>query len=825
LVSVLTNFEDFIVYDCLRVPYVSDSPTVARLKHIHFEDYVKEFDFIFDTFSHEAVTKGRFDKFVIDKAYKKGTDTLDKRFVASLDEWRQYLAKNIALNNKKINDDELNYSVQLLIDRLIFLRFCEDRAVEPDAQLQKAVSKGDSYKNLLDLFNQADDKYNSGLFDFKKDVITPNLKLDNKILKIIVNELYFPLCNFDFRVMPVEVLGNAYEQFLGKVITRNKNGVGIDIDYKEEVRKAGGVFYTPEYIVNFMVKSTVGKLIDGKTPKEIEKFRIVDPACGSGSFLVGAFEYLLSYHNDWYHRNLTEKAKKKGDIITPEGKLTTHEKKRILTNNIFGVDIDVNAVEVSKLSLLLKCMEGETEASIKQQVTMFHERVLPDLDNNIKDGNSLVDTDFYDSQFALGFEKKIKPFNWKKGFPFVFQGGGFDVVIGNPPYVTLQLGKKQESQEKGILEYYQSHFPYSYEYKINLYALFIERCLSLIKEHGLFSFIVPNTFYNTISFKPTRKFMLDSGGIETIMDLRYKVFVDAEIGGSAVFVFKNDKQLTSSKFYSIRDFDSFNSTPSSTIAKENLLADQDFNFVQSQGAVKVSQKIQKLSNIVELGSITKIYQGIITGDNKKFLSDKQSSSKWKPILKGRDINRYSTCFNNTYVYYSPADLWSNTDEKMFKVPAKIISRQTSDRLIATIDNKQYFSLDSTHVIIPIPGKIDIRYLLGLYNSRLINFLYQGRVQEGGRVFAQVKTVNIKPLPIKLIDTKNKGQSQNHDEIIALVDSLLKLNEELLTVKLPTKVDQIKQRVEHNEEKVNKLVYELYDLTPEEISIVEGGANA
>lgn len=824
LVSILTNFEDFIVYDCMRVPYVSDSATVARLKHIHFENYVKEFDFIYDTFSHEAVTKGRFDKFVQDKAYKKGTDTLDKRFVASLDEWRQYLAKNIALNNKKINDDELNYSVQLLIDRLIFLRFCEDRAVEPDAQLQKAVSKGDSYKNLIDLFKQADDKYNSGLFDFKKDVITPKLKLDSKILKIIVNELYFPLCNYDFRVMPVEVLGNAYEQFLGKVITRKKNGVGVDIDYKEDVRKAGGVFYTPEYIVNYIVKNTVGTLTVGKTPEEIEKIKIVDPACGSGSFLVGAFEYLLSYHNDWYHRNLSDKQKKKGDILTPEGKLTTHEKKRILLNNIYGVDIDANAVEVSKLSLLLKCMEGETEASIMQQVSMFHERVLPDLDNNIKDGNSLVDTDFYDSQFDLGFEKKIKPFNWKKGFPSIFQQGGFDVLIGNPPYVTLQLGKKQESQQKGILEYYQSHFPYSYEYKINLYALFIERSISLIRSEGLFSFIVPNTFYNTVSFKPIRKFMLDSGGIETIMDLRYKVFVDAEIGGSAVFVFKKDKKLSVSNLISINNYDSFNTAVNTTIDKKDLITDKDYNFVQSQGANKIFLKIQELNNIVELGSITKIYQGIITGDNKKYISDKQSSSKWKPILKGRDINRYSTSFNGNYVYYSPADLWSNTDEKMFKVPEKIISRQTSDKLIATIDRGQYFSLDSTHVIHPIGDKINIQYLLGLYNSRLINFLYQSRVQEGGRVFAQVKTVNIKPLPIKLIDQKNKSEVLKHAEIISLVDTLLKLNVEVQSAKLPNKIEQIKQKIEHCEEKINQLVYELYELTLAEIKVVEGGVN-
>lgn len=167
-VSILTNFEDFVVYDCSRVPGKDDSASVARLKHIHFEEYLQEFDFIYDTFSHEAVTKGRFDKFVQSEAHKKGKDTLDKRFVQSLDEWRKYLAVSIARNNPKLDDEQINFAVQLTIDRLIFLRFCEDRAVEPYAQLQKAAAKGDAYKNLFALFKEADDKYNSGLFDFEK---------------------------------------------------------------------------------------------------------------------------------------------------------------------------------------------------------------------------------------------------------------------------------------------------------------------------------------------------------------------------------------------------------------------------------------------------------------------------------------------------------------------------------------------------------------------------------------------------------------------------------------------------------------------------------
>jgi hypothetical protein len=815
-VSILTNFEDFIVYDCSKKPNINDSASVARLKTISYDQYLQEFDFIYDTFSREAVVKGRFDSYVKSDTAKKGTQTLDKEFVASLDTWRRYLATDLAKSNLKLNEDELNFAVQLIIDRLIFLRFCEDRGVETYGQLKAATSKGNAYENLHVVFQAADDKYNSGLFDFEKDKITHNLKVTNKVIKSIVEDLYPPNSEYDFKAMPVEVLGNAYEQFLGKVIRIDKAHHAV-IEEKPEVRKAGGVFYTPQYIVDYIVENTVGKLIEGKTPKEIETIKIVDPACGSGSFLLGAFDYLLKYHINYYYKNPPSA---KSGIITPNGTLSTAEKKKIILNNIFGVDLDANAVEVSKLSLLLKCMEGETEASIKQQITMFHERVLPDLDNNIKDGNSLIDTDIYDSEMELGFEKKIKPFSWKKQFPSVFKQGGFDVVVGNPPYVTLQLGKKQESQEKDVLCYYESHYTHSFEYKINLYALFLERSVSLLNPEGLFSFIIPSTFYNTKSFSGIRKYILNSGSLNIIMDLRYKVFADAEIGGCAIFVFSKTKKQKEIELLSVNSESLFETPTVKKISSEELMKDKDFNFVQSKGANKIFEKINALKNIVTLGSITKIYQGIITGDNKKYLSDNPSNEKWKPIIKGRDINRYSTTFGNNYVYYSPEELWSNTDEKMFKVPSKIISRQTSDKIVATLDKNQYFSLDSTHVIHLLFKEIDIKYLLGIYNSRLLNFLYQSRVQEHGRVFAQVKTINIKPLLVKLIDNKNKQEVSLHNEIVKNVDLLLNLNEEIKEIKLQTKIAQVKQRIEHSEDKINQLVYELYELTEDEIAIVE-----
>jgi len=818
-VSILTNFEDFIVYDCSKVPNLNDSATVARLKHIGFEDYIKEFDFIYDTFSHEAVTKGRFDRFVQGSASKKGTDTLDKRFVQSLDQWRKYLATSIAINNKKINDEELNYAVQQTIDRLIFLRFCEDRSVEPYAQLQQAASKGNAYNNLLDLFKQADDKYNSGLFDFEKDIITPSLKIDNKVIKTVIDELYYPKCNFEFSVMPVEILGNAYEQFLGKVI-RITPSRGVKIEEKPEVRKAGGVFYTPQYIVEYIVKNTVGKLIDSKTPKEIEKIKIVDPACGSGSFLLGAFEYLLNYHVNYYHQKGFADKKGKDNLFTPQGTLTTHEKKRILTNNIYGVDLDANAVEVSKLSLLLKCMEGETEASIKQQISMFHERVLPNLDDNIKDGNSLIDTDIYDSEIDLGFDKKIKPFSWKKQFAEVFKQGGFDAVIGNPPWGADF--KKEEAK------YLVNKYPLLPNKTKDSYFAFVFRSLNLLKENALLGFIIPNTWMLINNAENFRAFILKYK-IDTITDYGDGVFPDATVESSTLLIHNSEEKKGKCIARRIKKgIEVINHTVDKSIWLNDTL--KRVIIEKNETTDRVSKKVIKNSERFDInceivwgikpyqvghGTPTQTKQML---EKRIYHSDKKIDSSWKPLLVGSHINRYVIFYEDyQYIKYGKNLMYPSNEKKI--LGNKILLRQTSDKIRACLDEKKFYCQNSVFIITSLQH--DLKYLLGLLNSNLFDYLYQLENPQKGKVFAEIKPSVIKSLPIKIIGNSNK---KTHDEIVNQVDLLLKLNEDLKVEKLPTKTGQLKQRIEHSEEKINQFVYELYELTPEEIRIVEGGVN-
>jgi len=515
-ISIITDFEEFAVYDCTKKPNPTDKASVARIKYLTFKDYIKEFDFLWDAFSKERVLKGSFDKFVQSDTGKKGTATVDKEFLNSLDSWRTYLATSISWNNKQLDEDEINFVVQQTIDRIIFLRIAEDRAVETYGNLKTALKQGDYYENLFKLFQEADQKYNSGLFDFKKDKISAELKVDNKVIKNIVNELYYPESPYEFSVLSVEILGSAYEQFLGKVI-RLTPAHQAKIEEKPEVRKAGGVYYTPQYVVDYIVQNTLGKLVEGKSPKEISKLRIVDPACGSGSFLIGAYQFLLDHHKNYYSENGKPSKGKKENPLTPEGNLTTSEKKRILLNNIYGVDLDFNAVEVTKLSLLLKCMEGETQASIANQMKLFNERVLPTLDNNIRSGNSLVDIDFYEGQIDFGYEKKIKPFTWKKAFSEIFANGGFDVVIGNPPWVDLK-GHPPE-----LIEYYFKEFSTT-ENRINLYSIFVEQSLKILSPDGIFGFIIPNSILYQSSYEKIRKLILNNWSVKSIVRLPDNVF-------------------------------------------------------------------------------------------------------------------------------------------------------------------------------------------------------------------------------------------------------------------------------------------------------------
>lgn len=296
--SVLTDFEELAVYDTRVRPVEGDSPGAARVLLVPFREYEERWDEIAGLLSREAVLRGAFDRFAESKK-KRGTQEVDEAFLDEIEKWRSDLARNLALRNE-ISQEELNFSVQAIIDRIIFLRICEDRGIEPYGELQALQNGTNVYQRLVELFRRADQKYNSGLFHFQEersrssapDRLTPSLELDDQVLKRISRSLYYP-APYEFSVLPADILGQVYEQFLGKVIRLTEGGQA-KVEEKPEVRKAGGVYYTPPYIVDYIVKHTIGPLLEGKALAKMggrNPVRVLDPACGSGTFLLQAYQF------------------------------------------------------------------------------------------------------------------------------------------------------------------------------------------------------------------------------------------------------------------------------------------------------------------------------------------------------------------------------------------------------------------------------------------------------------------------------------------------------------------------------------------------------
>jgi adenine-specific DNA-methyltransferase len=884
-ISVITDFEEFAIYDCNIKPKPTDKASNARIKYITYDKYLSEFDFIWDTFAKERILKGSFDKYITSDKNKKGTTTVDAEFLQSLDKWRVELAINIAQRNKNINEDELNFIVQHTIDRIIFLRIAEDRSAERYGDLQDTTKSGDYYQNLLRNFHIADQKYNSGLFDFRKDKISDKISIDNKVIKNIISELYYPVCPYEFSVLSVEILGSAYEQFLGKQISLSKNGKAT-IEEKPEVRKAGGVYYTPQYIVDYIVKNTIGKLVENKTPQEISKIKIADPACGSGSFLIGAYQSLLNWHKDFYTQNGKQSKGNKDNPLTPTGELTTAEKKRILLNNIYGVDLDSNAVEVTKLSLLLKCMEGETKETIEAQTKLFHDRILPTLDNNIKSGNSLIDLDYYDNELDFGEERKVKPFSWQKAFPEVFQNGGFDCIVGNPPYVKEYTSRETFEQIK------KSHLAKYYQGKMDLWYFFVCYGIDILKPNGLLGFIVPNNWVTNAGASILRNKVLADSTIKNIVDFgAYMVFDSASIQ-TMVLILQNRKQKSYSfdyrkleaqkptlefaykileseneqglkyieplvkpseltdKFLVFGDNET-ESLLNKIQAKQNFVLDEKKEIAQGivpNPDVVNARNIEKLPNKrIETENI-KVGNGVFIVDKGFFKKLSATEKKYiKPVYEPYLIDKYSVDKYDKEIIYITKKNYKNDcqtlinhlskfkeimderrenlqgklsfyhlhwarDEYFFEQGAKILSvRKCSKPTFAYTENDAYVMM-SFNVI--RSNRIDLKYLSAFLNSKVIEFWLRHKGKMQGSNF-QVDKEPILGIPI--FDTKDNVIKE---QIIKLVEQLLLLNVELKNTTLSDKAEQLKNRIERSESKINEIFYELYNLTAAEIKQIE-----
>ncbi|WP_020003659.1 Eco57I restriction-modification methylase domain-containing protein [Brachyspira innocens] len=807
-ISFLTDFEELAIYDCTRKPSINDKASTARIEYIHFEDYLKRFDFLYEILNKESIEQGSLEKYIAGSSNKKGTESVDIDFLSTLDNLRTKLASNISKLNKDLSVRDLNYAVQQIIDRIIFLRAAEDRGIEEYGDLKRTCeSKNENfYNNLLGIFKRADGKYNSGLFDFAKDSISGNIEIDNKVIKEIINELYYPLSPYEFSVISVEIMGNAYEQFLGKTITIGRNH-SAKIELKPEVRKAGGVYYTPEYIVDYIVENTVGEAIRGKKPEEIANIKILDPACGSGSFLLGAYKYLLNYHIEYYNK-IKDRAKFKGskeDVIKENGDLTIWIKKQILRNNIFGVDIDSNAVEVTKLSLLMKCLEGESPASIQNNQDLFNERALPSLEDNIKCGNSLIGNDFYESQSVLDFDEetqyKINCFDWEEEFKSVFKGGGFDVVIGNPPYVRIHLLDKIQ------LDYFKDRYSVC-KGQIDLYSLFIEKSISyLSKSNGLVSFIVPRFLKFNIDSEEVRKLFLKYN-IKQLVEVG-KAFKNVSTECIVFLVSKDDKKedIKIYDYYPNKDVTFIKTMDKNMFYNfPNII----FNTIVSEEEINIINKMLSIS--VKVSEICSLKRGMEIG--KKDIRENKSGI---PTLLGEEVSKYQIAYENTYCLENHKEV---SRLKLFSEVEKILIRRVANQLIATYDNENYYFIKNLYSL--ISKDYNLKYILGLLNSKLLNFFFKKYfTTKKEDIFPEIQAYHINELPIYKIDLDKKEEKEKYNKIIELVDSMIILNKKILSEKNPNSLNMLNRQISACEKQLDNLIFSIYNLNDEERRIIDG----
>lgn len=840
--SILTDFEEFGVYDCSARPKPADKASFGRLNYLRFDEYPDRWRELWDIFSRQAVWEGAFDKYAASRR-KRGTSEVDSEFLKEIEGWREALARNIALRNLFLSPDDLNSVVQRTIDRVIFLRMAEDRGSEPYGQLLKLCEQPDIYKRFIGkLCRSADEKYNSGLFHFQKeeriadapDFISIKLQVDDKVFKPILQSLYFEHGSpYHFGVLPVELLGTVYERFLGKVIRLTPDH-RAKVEEKPEVRKAGGVYYTPAYIVDYIVKNTVGKLIEGKSPAQLAKFRemqplrVLDMACGSGSFLLGAFKCLLDYSLKWYAENNPEKFKKEVYKTSKgEWRLSIAEKKRLLTTHIFGVDIDPQAVEVSKLSLLLKVMEGETDETVGQSRMLFQERALPNLANNIKCGNSLIASDFSMLPEDL---VRVNAFDWPAQFPYAMKAGGFDAIIGNPPWGS--------EIQKDLLEHIRQKYVTA-QGELDSYMLFIEKGLSLLRKDSLYGVILPDTWLTLKNSSRLRRWLLGNFSLLEVVALNESVFVGATVDPLVLIIrnnIPNEKHLvsvrTSPKKMKLQDLyildrghecnqsDWLND--GSSQIKIHITSDVDLIVGRMRDAGVALETLMDYRagcKPYEVGKGTPPQTQSIV-DQKPYTSHTQIAFDWKMLIRGNDVQRYfSTVKKAEWIKYGKW-LAAPRDPRIFKgsriliqairnpsLKNRIVANFTEDEMIARINVYTLLKRDNVDV--------NYSYILGVLNSSLMNWF----LTKDYGLHTYVIT-GVLQLPIRHLNLSNSSERASHDKMVALVDKMLALTPKLHGATAESEKAALQNAVSTTDTEIDRLVYELYGLTKEEISIVD-----
>jgi hypothetical protein len=856
---ILTDFEEFRFYDASRQPDERNADEGQLLK-LGWAGYLENAEKLWE-FSRERVAAGSLDALLpkIRRAphLRKQVDDV---FLDEMTGWREELAKDIHRQNPALTAKQLNEVVQRLLDRIVFVRIAEDRHVIEKRQLAEVVEEWQTHGGKFPIFDWLNALFRKINDDFNGEIFKPHLsegiQIDSEILARIIKRLYPPKSPYRFDVIGVELLGSIYERYLGNTIRLTPRQVRVE--EKPEVRKAGGVYYTPKYIVDYIVKNTVGKIIEGKSPRQIERIRILDPACGSGSFLIGAFQYLIDYHTQWYLDHPEQEVRHAHpsfdfmrEVRTdPDGlkRLSVYRKAKILRNNLFGVDIDPQAVEITMMSLYLKALEGEQSQLPPKQ------HLLPELKYNIMCGNSLIGPDIYNQGVLFTDEERdrINAFDWNfvpegaglvtvgNGRPQgtllqrkrpsgnglasigqVMKNGGFDCVIGNPPYGALLT----EAETKYLRSKYETATS-----ELDTYGLFIEKAIGLCRPYGQVSMIVPTGWYSGAGFASLRRHVAGFTDPSVFINLPYDVF-EAWVDTTVFVAVKRAKPLdwprhascpvilkTFAKRHKIEDPTEFEE---GTHAGEITSwfaegADQFLTYADTATAALIT-KIQNRSK--PLKDFADVQRGVTPFN----LTEKAEHPRSRRAFNGA-VRRYSfDPGNERYVRFDDS-LAEPKPERYFMGPRillrELISRQF--RLQAVKVTEEFVTNKSMQSILPVAGGPDLNFLLGCLNSGLISWYFLRRSNIAQRDdFPKIVLKETRSLPIPPVDLANPADKARHDKMVGLVGCMLDLNKKKHSGKLaPSELDRLEREIASTDQEIDALVYELYDITDQERKIVE-----
>lgn len=614
-ITVLTNFEYLLIYDTTVKPEADDSTSKALLKKYYYTEYLDKWDEIKSYLSKEVVYSGEFEDKFDELLEDRDKSLVDEYFLNQINEWRLDLANYLHNIHPQYSIERINDLTQEFINQIVFLRICEDRNLPTYHKLEETLEKQEEVKNrLTEIFKYADNKYNSGIFNGDNIIFD----LSNDTIMNIIKTLYYPESPYVFSIIEANLLGEIYEMFLAEKLILSNGQIVLQ---KKEENQNRDVVTTPLKVVKYMVENTLKPLCSGRNPEEIFNLNIGDISCGSGIFLLEAYDFLMKYLLNWYLEYDQESLIEGQD---GELKLPFEIKKNTLISCIYGVDIDCHAVEVAKFSLLLKLLEDETEPSLYNK-----EMVLPELDKNIQVGNSLIDFEHIE-YYERYYEKinridkyKISPFNWN----FSNNINEFDVLVGNPPYVNTENLKKFVPKEE--FKIYDKKYNSS-SGQFDKYFLFIERSLKKLKSNGIMCYIVPPKFSKIVSGEKLRILITNDNHLAEFINFgSMQLFKEKSIYSSILKLSKSPQQSFSyEKADHFKDLNEWwldkqsgeKNSQRRSFSKD-VIDEEPWILLADEKEAKLYDLMYQ--DIDQLGDIFNVTNGIQTSANNIYIFDKE----------------------------------------------------------------------------------------------------------------------------------------------------------------------------------------------------------